>query len=98
MCETVGWLRNEFFFRLYQVNTANDTKVTTFGFKAEVQLPINEGDIKVDGIVQEKVIVLGGLIKHKLGSTSATGALYMKGMWYHAFGLDWLNIGNIYAA
>ena len=43
----------------------------------------------------ERSLSLGGMIKHKIGSEDVTGSLYMSGMWYHAFGLEWLNIGNI---
>ena len=49
----------------------------------------------VDGIPFENSLKLGGKLKYKIGGTSVTGLLYMKGMWYKAFGLRWLNFGNI---
>ncbi|XP_047124114.1 uncharacterized protein LOC101237974 isoform X1 [Hydra vulgaris] len=76
-----------------EVNTTS--KQQTLGFKAEVRIPINVGEIVVDGMVMERSLTLGGQIKHKVGSEDISGSLYMSGMWYHAFGLDWLNIGNI---
>ena len=60
-----------------------------------MKIPVNSGEIKVDGIPFENTLKLGGKIKHKIGSTSVSGNLYMKGMWYKAFGLSWLNFGNI---
>lgn len=76
-----------------QVNTTSDEK--NIGFIAEVKVPVNQGEIIVDGIKSENALYLGGKISHKIGSTGATGSLYMRGIWYKAFGLKWLNFGNI---
>ena len=77
----------------FQVNTT--AKKRAVGFKAVVKIPVNQGQIVVDGMVQERSIKVGGQLKHTIGESDLSGKLYMKGMWYHAFGLSWLNMGNI---
>ncbi|XP_066934153.1 uncharacterized protein [Clytia hemisphaerica] len=76
-----------------EVNTTSRKK--TLGFTLEFKIPVKYGSIKIDGIPFSNDLKLGGKIKHKIGSTAVSGTLYMKGMWYHAFGLRWLNFGNI---
>lgn len=49
----------------------------------------------VDGMVQERSIKVGGQLKHTIGGSDLSGKLYMKGIWYQAFGLSWLNMGNV---
>jgi len=78
-----------------QVNTSGSVPETELGFRAEVQIPINVGQIIVDGIEAKRYLVLGGAISHKIGTPDTTGVLYMRGRWYQAFGLKWLNLANI---
>ena len=65
------------------------------GFTIEFKIPVKSGSIMIDGLPFSNDLRLGGMIKHTIGSTAVTGTLYMNGIWYHAFGLRWLNFGNI---
>ena len=68
---------------------------STLGFAFEIKIPINEGEIIVDGLVVKNELRLGGQLKHKIGKVNIEGQLFMRGMWRKAFGVSWLAIGNI---
>eukprot|EP00795_Rhopilema_esculentum_P012584 gene12584-3284_t len=70
-------------------------KETKLGFAFEIKIPINQGEIIVDGIAVENELRLGGQVKHTLGKSDIEGQLFMRGMWRNAFGSDWFAIGNI---
>ena len=72
--------------------TKKETKV---GFAFEIKIPINGGEIIVDGLVVKNELRLGGQLKHTIGKTDIDGQLFMRGMWRKAFGVSWLAIGNI---
>jgi len=88
-------LVNILFIVYFWLQVNKTSKQKTLGFTVEMKIPVNSGEIRVDGIPFTNELKLGGKIKHKIGSTAVTGTLYMKGMWYKAFGLRWLSFGNI---
>ena len=49
----------------------------------------------VDGVKVPGSLSFGGSVSYKIGTTKVTGSLYMKGLWRKAFGLKFLNLGNI---
>ena len=65
------------------------------GFAFEIKIPVNGGEIIVDGMKVKNELRLGGQLKHQLGKNEIEGQLFMRGMWRKAFGVSWLAIGNI---
>lgn len=78
---------------LPQKNTTK--KETKIGFAFEIKIPINSGEIIVDGLAVKAELRLGGQVKHTLGKNDIEGQLFMRGMWRNAFGSNWFAIGNI---
>ena len=70
-------------------------KETKLGFAFEIKIPVNEGEIIVDGLKVKNELRLGGQAKHTIGKSDIEGQLFMRGMWRKAFGVSWLAIGNI---
>ena len=70
--------------------------MVTLGFLIEFAIPVSSGSVMVDGVQSKSELFLGGKVSHELGTTKATGSLYMRGMWREAFGVKWLNLGNIH--
>uniref|UniRef100_A0A7M5WWB1 Hemicentin-1 n=2 Tax=Clytia hemisphaerica TaxID=252671 RepID=A0A7M5WWB1_9CNID len=91
-------LYKEFYMSKLQLaltfNSSNTNQIK-LSFGIEFQIPVNTGHVMLDGIKRKAQLNFGGLIDHEIGTSAVSGALYMRGVWKEAFGVDWLSFGNI---
>ena len=86
---------DDIIFFLSQWNSSETSQIT-LGFLLEFAIPVNSGQVVVDGVTTKKELFLGGKISHEIGTSKVTGSLYMRGLWRQAFGVKWLAFGNIH--
>ncbi|XP_035690278.1 uncharacterized protein LOC118425509 [Branchiostoma floridae] len=65
------------------------------GFQVGMQFPVQGTVAHVHGTSSTQYLNVGGKLRWLVGTPTIGGALYMRGVWERAFGIDFLSFGNI---